>query len=76
MLDDPMLSVQDIAQKALDKGFLGLRNNRRDIYFNFKDNKKKMMTIPFEEEPVSALAAYLQTNDGIEVMELLEKKLA
>ena len=75
MLDDPMLSVQDIAQKALDKGFLGLRNNRRDIYFNFKDNKKKMMTIPFEEEPVSALAAYLQTNDGIEVMELLEKKL-
>jgi len=45
------------------------------VYFNLKDNKKKMMTVPFGEEPVSALAAYLQTDEGIEVMKMLEKKL-
>jgi len=75
MLDDPMLQLQDLAQKALSKGLLTLRNNKRDIYFGLKDNKKKMMTIPFGEEPVSALAAYLQTDEGIEVMTMLEKKL-
>jgi hypothetical protein len=75
MLDDPMLQLQDLAQKALSKGLVTLRNNKRDIYFNLKDNKKKMMTVPFGEEPVSALAAYLQTDEGIEVMKMLEKKL-
>ena len=33
------------------------------------------MTVPFGEEPVSALASYLQTDEGIEVMTMLEKKL-
>ena len=75
MLDDPMLQLQDLAQKALSKGLVTLRNNKRDIYFGLKDNKKKMMTIPFGEEPVSALAAYLQTDEGLEVMTMLEKKL-
>ena len=76
LLDDPMLTLQDIAQKSLDKRLLTLRNNKRDIYFNLKDNKKKMMTVPFEETPVSALASFLQSNDGIEVFSMLEKKLA
>lgn len=76
MLDDPMLTLQDIAQKSLDKRLLTLRNNKRDIYFNLKDNKKKMMTVPFEETPVSALASFLQSDDGIEVFSMLEKKLA
>lgn len=75
MLDDPMLQLQDLAQKALSQGLVTLRNNKRDIYFGLKDNKKKMMTVPFGEEPVSALAAYLQTDEGIEVMKMLEKKL-
>ena len=34
-----------------------------------------MITVPFDEKPVSAIAAYLQTDDGIEVMKMLEKKL-
>jgi hypothetical protein len=75
MLDDPMLQLQDLAQKALSNGLVTLRNNKRDIYFGLKDNKKKMMTVPFGEEPVSALASYLQTDEGIEVMKMLEKKL-
>ena len=34
-----------------------------------------MITVPFEEKPVTAIAAYLQTDEGIEVMSMLEKKL-
>ena len=41
----------------------------------YKDNKKKLLTVPFNEKPISALAAYFQTDDGIEIMEMLDKKL-
>ena len=41
MLDDPMLQLQDLAQKSLSNGLVALRNNKRDVYFNLKDNKKK-----------------------------------
>ena len=75
MLDDPMLKLQDLASKSFEGGLLSLRNKKRDIYFALKDNKKKLLTIPFNEKPVSALAAYFQTDEGIEVMEMLDKKL-
>ena len=75
MLDDPMIKLQSLSQKALDERILILKNKGRDVYFNLKDNKKKMITVPFEEKPVTAIAAYLQTDEGIEVMSMLEKKL-
>ncbi len=75
MLDDPMIKLQSLSQKALDERILILKNKGRDVYFNLKDNKKKMITVPFEEKPVTAIAAYLQTDKGIEVMSMLEKKL-
>ena len=33
------------------------------------------MTVPFEEHPYSALAAWLKTDEGLEVLQALEKKL-
>ena len=75
MLDDPMIKLQSLSQRALDENILILKNKGRDVYFNLKDNKKKMITVPFEEKPVTAIAAYLQTDEGIEVMSMLEKKL-
>ena len=75
MLDDPMIKLQSLSQRALDERILTLKNKGRDVYFNLKDNKKKMITVPFEEKPVTAISAYLKTDDGIEVMKMLEKKL-
>jgi len=54
---------------------LGMRNNGRDIHFNLKTNKKRMMTVPFGEDPKSAIAAYLQSDEGIEVLKMLDKQL-
>ena len=54
MLDDPMIKLQSLSQKALDERILILKNKGRDVYFNLKDNKKKMITVPFEERPVTA----------------------
>jgi hypothetical protein len=74
-LEDPSLDLYGKVSLILDKGLLGMRNNGRDIHFNLKTNKKRMMTVPFGEDPKSAIAAYLQSDDGIEVLKMLDKQL-
>ena len=75
MVDDPMVRLQGLAKKALDAKILTLRNGDRDVYFNLKNNKKKMITVPFDETPSSAISAFLQSDEGVEVMKMLEKKV-
>ena len=33
------------------------------------------MTVPFEEDPHSALAAWFKTDEGLEVLKAIEKKI-
>lgn len=74
-LNDPMLKLQNLASKCFAEGLLSLKNKGKDIYFSLPSNKKKLMSIPFGESPISTLATFFQTNDGIEVMSMLENKL-
>ena len=39
---------------------------------NTKSNKKKMMTVPFGEDPFETVALYLKSDEGIEVLKFLE----
>jgi len=71
-IDDPDLELDDIATRAIRDGYVGLRNGDRDIYYNLKDNKKKLMTVPLGESAASALAAFLQTDDGIDFYKYLQ----
>lgn len=74
MINDPELRLQNIAAKAFQDNLFTLKNNRRDIYFNLSDNKKKLMGIPFGDDPIKLLTAYLQSDEGIELYKVLEKK--
>lgn len=71
-INDPELELDDIATRAIRDGYVGLRNGDRDIYYNIKDNKKKLMTVPLGESPASALAAFLQSDDGIDFYKYLQ----
>jgi hypothetical protein len=44
--------------------------------FSWASNDKKLMTVPFDENPYSAFAAFLQTDEGVEVYKSIEKKFA
>lgn len=72
LINDPDLELDDIATRAIRDGYVGLRNGDRDIYYNLKDNKKKLMTVPLGESAASALAAFLQTDDGIDFYKYLQ----
>ena len=75
VLNDPMLELQNTAAKFLDQNLLTLRNNNKDIYYNLAQNKKKLLTVPFGEDPLFILTSFLQSDEGIEVLRLLENKL-
>lgn len=70
-IDDPDLELDDIATRAIRDGFVSVRNGGRDIHYNLKDNKKRLMTVPLNEKPESAFAAWLQSDDGLEFFKYL-----
>jgi hypothetical protein len=75
VLDDPSLSINNIAFKAISEGYLTFRNGK-DIYYNLKDNKKRLLTVPFGEDHIYVLASFLQSNEGLELYKFLEEKIS
>ena len=73
ILGDATLMIDSVVQSLFDKGVLSYRNNKKDVFFNTPTNKKRMITIPFGEDPLFVVSSYLQTDEGIEVLEFLEK---
>jgi hypothetical protein len=74
-LDDPSLSINNVAFKAISEGYLTFRNGK-DIYYNLKDNKKRLLTVPFGEDHIYVLASFLQSNEGLELYKFLEEKIS
>ena len=74
LLNDPMLELESKVAKFFEDGILGMRNNNKDVYFNLAKNKTKMLTVPFGESANYIVASYLQSDDGIETLKLLEKQ--
>lgn len=75
IIDDPMLKLQAKVNKFFDSGLLTYRKNRKEVWYNTPTNKKRMLVVPFGDEGVSTVASYLQTDDGVESLKVLEKLL-
>jgi hypothetical protein len=75
MVNDPMLKLHSNVQLFFDKGLLSFRNKQKEVWFNTSSNKKKMLTVPFGEDPMYIVSSYLQSDDGIESLKMLEKLL-
>ena len=75
LLDNPQLKLQDFSSRLLKNGMLSTRNNGRDVFYNLKNNKKRLLIVPFGEEPASALVSFFQSDEGLEAYEMLKKKI-
>jgi hypothetical protein len=74
-LTDPNLKLSSNVQLFFDNKLLSFRNNKKDVYFNLSSNKKRMLTIPFGEDPMFVVSSYLQSDDGLEILTMLENQL-
>ena len=75
VVSDPALKLYSTVQRFFDERLLGLRNKNRDVHFNLQGNKKRMTTIPFGADPIEYLADWFKTDEGVEVLQFLEKQL-
>ncbi len=74
-INDPMLKLQGKVAMFFDQNLLAYRNNRKDVFYNTSSNKKKMLTIPYGEDPIYIVSSFLKSDEGIEALKMLESKL-
>jgi hypothetical protein len=74
LANDENVQLRNFAIKAKEANIINLSQDQRTI--SWASNGKKLMTVPFDENPYSAFAAFLQTDEGVEVYKSIEKKFA
>lgn len=75
ILEDPMLQLQSNVHMFFESKLLTFRNGNKEVWFNTNSNKKKMLTVPYGEDPYFSVANFLKTDDGIDVLKMLENSL-
>lgn len=70
---DENVGVRNMGVKAAEQGIIKLSDDQRT--FKWATNGRVLMTVPFDENPYSALAAWFKTDEGVEVYQAIEKKL-
>ena len=71
--EDENIELRNFGIKSVEAGIVLLDPTQRT--FKWASNGKKLMTIPFDEHPYSALAAWFKTDEGLEVYKSIQKKL-
>tara|TARA_R110001606_G_scaffold375349_1_gene533599 strand:+ start:358 stop:1188 length:831 start_codon:yes stop_codon:yes gene_type:complete len=73
LANDENVGLRNIAIKAVEVGIIKLSQDQRS--FHWGSNNRKLMTVPFDENPYSAMAAYFKTDEGVEVYRSVEKMI-
>ena len=73
LADDENVMLRNFGIRAVEAGILRLSSDQRN--FLWGSNGRKLMTIPFDEHPYTALAHWFKTDEGMEVYKNIEKRL-
>jgi hypothetical protein len=73
LINDENVSLRNVGIKATEVGLLKLSSDQRT--FMWGSNDRKLMNVPFDEHPYSALAAWFKTDEGMEIYANIEKQL-
>ena len=73
LANDENVQLRNFAIKATEVGLLRLSQDQRS--FHWGSNDRKLMNVPFDENPYSAMAAWFKTDEGVEVYRTIEKNL-
>ena len=70
---DDNVQLRNFGIKATEMGILKLSPDQRT--FMWGSNDRKLMNVPFDEHPYSALASWFKTDEGMEIYTNIEKQL-
>ena len=73
LVNDENVVLRNFGIKATEMGIIKLSQDQRT--FSWGTNDRKLMNVPFDEHPYSALAAWFKTDEGMEIYSNIEKRL-
>lgn len=73
LVTDDAIQLRNFGIKATEAGILTLTPDQRT--FNWASTGRKVMTVPYDEHPYSALAHWFKTDEGMEIYSNIEKRL-
>jgi len=73
LANDENVQLRNFAIRAQEMGIIGLSQDQRT--FMWVSTGRKLMNVPFDENPYSAFAAFLKTDEGVEIYKSIDKKL-
>jgi hypothetical protein len=73
LANDDNVQLRNVAIVAAENNIIVLSQDQRT--FTWGENGRKLMTVPFDENPYSAMAAFFKTDEGVQVYKSIEKRL-
>ena len=73
LANDENVGLRNFGIRASEANIISLSQDQRT--FSWASNGRKLMNVPFDENPYSALAAWFKTDEGVEVYKSIDKKL-
>ena len=73
LVKDENVMLRNFGIRATEMGIIRLSQDQRT--FTWASNDRKLMTVPFDEHPYSALASWFKTDEGMEIYSNIEKRL-
>jgi hypothetical protein len=73
LANDDNVQLRNFAIRAVEMGIIKISGDQRS--FTWATNNRKLMNVPFDENPYSAFAAFLKTDEGVEIYKSIDKKL-
>ena len=72
VIKDPDLQLLGTIQRLFDDGILQFRKSQKEVWYNTKTNKSKMLNVPFGKDGYDLVAAFFRSDEGIDVLKHLE----
>ena len=73
LVNDENVVLRNFGIRATEAKIIKLSSDQRT--FSWGSNDRKLMNVPFDEHPYSALAQWFKTDEGMEIYSNIEKRL-
>ena len=73
LVNDENVILRNLAIKAKEMNIINLSQDQRS--FTWGSTDRKLMEVPFDENPYSAFAVWLKTDEGVEVYKSIQKRI-
>jgi hypothetical protein len=73
LVSDDNIILRNFGIRATELKIINLSQDQRT--FSWGSTGRKLMTVPFDEHPYSALAQWFKTDEGMEIYQNIEKRL-